>query len=416
MLSLVDTALMGHLPEAEIFLAAVAVGAAIFNFVYWAFGFLRMGATGLTAQAYGAGDAKAASLVLGRAFLTGLAGGLVVILLQWPIGELAFSLMNGSEAALQEAETYFDIRIWAAPATIGLYAVHGWFLGMQNAWYPLLLALTANGLNLGFNLLFVQGLGMEADGIALGTVIAQYGGLLLGIILILKKYPEYVRRIIPKELLDWQALKRFFGVNADIFIRTLCLVFAMNYFIAKSGDLGDDVLSANSLLMQLLTFMAFMVDGFAFAAESLIGKAVGAARLSGGAGLGPLIRRLIVWGMGFGIFFALLYELLGPVFLGWLTYETEIVQLAGQYIHWLALTCVAGSLAYLWDGIYLGATRTRPLRDSMVVAAFVVFLPLMYFLGNWLENDGFWLALLAFMLARGLALSWLSRKVFAEKE
>ena len=244
---------MGHLGS-EIYIGAIALGGMIFNFIYWGFSFLRMGTSGFTAQAYGAGDKNETITILSRAMLVALFGSILIILLQSPISFLSFSMINGSPEIEQLAAEYFHIRIWAAPATLGLYALTGWFLGMQNARIPMVIAIVINILNLIFNLIFVYGLGMKADGVALGTLISQYIGLIMALIFFFKYYKKLAVFWSYADMMVWEPIKRFFMVNKDIFIRTICLIFTFSFFTARSASENDTILAVNTLLLQFLLF------------------------------------------------------------------------------------------------------------------------------------------------------------------
>ena len=406
LLSAVDAALMGHLPGAEAYLSAIVIATGIFNFIYWGFGFLRMGTTGLAAQAFGAGNGAESLLILGRGLLVALGGGLLILLAQVPLAWAGFGLMNPAPEAAMIAEEYYDIRIWAAPATLALYVLHGWFLGMQNSIYPMLLAILANVLNLGLNLWFVQGLGMAAEGIALGTVISQYLVLLAAVGLLLYRYRFMFSEWQGRLLLQGRAMLRFFVVNRDIFIRTMCLVVVFNYFIRTSGSFGLQTQSANAILLQLLFVMSYLVDGFAFAAESLVGRFKGAGDL---VGLLDAIRRIFRWGMGFALVFCLVYWLAGPVFLGLFTDKPLILERAMEFLPWMIVMPLVGAYSFIWDGVYLGATTSAPMRNSMLASTAAFFLVWMA-TGSFLGNHGLWLAMLVFMAFRGFTLALFARK------
>jgi MATE family multidrug resistance protein len=399
LLGLVDTALMGRM-ESELYIGAVALGSIIFNFIYWGFGFLRMGTTGLTAQSYGRGDCREASDILGRALLVAAAGGVLMILFQGMIAWAGFGLMQGGSEVKELALRYFFIRIYAAPATLGLYAFHGWFLGLQNARYPMILTILANGANILFNVYFVFRLGMKSDGVALGTVCAQYLGLAAAVILCLRKYREHLLAIKFGRIKNISALKRFFSVNIDIFVRTMGLIFAFAFFVSQSAAMDSLVLAANQILLQYLNLMSFGVDGFAFAAESLVGRFIGEGR---GQNLRGSVRLLFLWGCGLGAFFSL------RIF----TDQAEIIRAARPYVWWMTILPLAGSLAYMWDGVYIGATATKALRNMMVLSLLLGYLPVYYLTRGFLGNHGLWLAMFVFMAARAATL-WLAapRQIF----
>ena len=407
LLGLVDAALMGHLPNAQLYLGAIAIAAAIFNILYWSFGFLRMGTTGLTAQAWGAEKGQESLLVLGRGLFVALGLGFLLIFLQIPVEWAGLALMEGSPEAKEIASSYFFIRIYAAPATLALYVFHGWFLGMQNAIIPLGLSILVNVVNIGANFLFVYGFEMGAEGIAWGTLIAQYSSLALAALLFFLRYRPLLAHRKGARLFDPAALRRFFTVNRDIFIRTACLVFTFSYFTSRSGVFGDGILAANALLLQLLYLMSYIVDGFGFAAESLLGKYKGAEEKGK---MPKLIRRIILWGMGFGSLFSLAYWLGGESILTILSNDEKVVEEAVKFLPWLIWMPIGGTFAFMWDGIYIGATATVDMRNTMIAATFVIFLPIALFTTGHLGNDGLWLAITAFMLARGVFLAALAKK------
>ncbi len=406
LLSGVDTALVGHLPQTY-FIGAVAVGSMIFNFIYWGFGFLRMGTTGLTAQAFGAGKRKEIITILGRGLIVALSGSLLIIVLQKPLAQLSFHLIHASNEVEHYARNYYFIRIFAAPATLALYAFQGWFLGMQNARYPLVLTVVTNLLNVGFDFLFVYGLGMNSDGVALGTVLAQYIGLVLAVWLFCRRYRSYLGDMDRKRLFDVARFRRFLSINSDIFLRTLLLVFAFSFFTAKSAEFGDGVLAANSVLMQLWLIFSYAIDGFAFSGESLVGKFWGGRDYSN---LRRVIRYLFYWGSGLGLFFSLVYFLFPRPLIYVFTNQQAVVNIALSYMGWTMIAPVLNSFCYIWDGIYLGATATKAMRNTSILALFVFFLPAYYIMRPIWGNNGMWLAMTFFMIFRGLSLWILSRK------
>lgn len=411
LLSSVDTALLGHLEEIH-YLGALAVGGIIFNFVYWGFGFLRMGTTGLTAQAYGNNNQQEISLTLVRTLLIAVAGGLVLILLQELIAKISFFLIAATPDVEKYARQYFYIRIYAAPATLALYAFHGWFLGMQNAKYPLILTVLVNILNIIFNVLFIYKFGMKSDGVAYGTLIAQYSGLLAAVILYAKKYSGYSLRATKEQILERLALRRIFGVNIDIFIRTLCLIFTFSFFTAMSAKHGETILAVNTILLQLITILAYGVDGFAFASESLVGKYIGARDE---AKLRKTINYSFVWGIGLGIVVSIIFALFDESILRIFTDKEDIIRLAMTYMVWIVIAPLINSFAFIWDGIFIGATATAPMRNSMIFCTFGGFLPTYLLLKDALGNHSLWLALTLFMVLRGVTLTWYARKYLYKK-
>ena len=404
MLSAVDTALMGRL-ENEQYLGAIAIGGVIFSFVYWGFGFLRMGVTGLTAQAYGAKDAKESTLILKRAAIVGLLIGLLLIVVQPLIAALSFYLMDAGAEVEQLARSYFHIRIYAAPATLTLHVFHGWFLGMQNAKYPMFLAIVVNLLNLVLNLVFVKVLMMTSDGVALGTVIAQYFGLLCTVGLFLRKYRHLWDGWHLKGVLNLPALKRFFRISGDIFIRTLSVLFCHAFFTSKAAALSDTALAINTILLQFIHILAYGIDGFAFAVESLVGRYKGAREITN---LKRSVRYSFWWVLLLSAGFSLVFGLLGTKLLYFFTNKTDLLIGARPYLIWIAIAPPINSVAYIWDGVFIGATASTPMRNSML-ASTVVFL-FAYVLLKGLGNHGLWMALTLFSIARGTTLTALAPK------
>lgn len=402
LLSSVDTAVVGHLDKIS-YLGAIAVGSMIFNFIYWGFGFLRMGTTGLTAQAYGSKNPKEGYLIFSRAALV---SGVVLLLLQDLIILVVFQLVNSSEEVEYYARQYFHIRIYAAPATLLLYVFHGWFLGIQNAKIPLLLTVVVNVLNVFFNLLFIYKFDMKSDGVALGTVISQYIGLILAALIFYRVNRQNIKLYL-REILEINAVRKFFKVNADIFIRTLCLIFVFSFFTAKSAEFGDDLLAANTILLQLWMILAYGVDGFAFAAESLVGKYIGAGNRSK---LVSVIKYSFYWGMGIGATLSIVYYIFDAGLISIFTNKENIILLSLTYFGWTAAAPLVNSVSYIWDGIYIGATSTKAMRNSILFSTLIVFLPVYYLTFNIWGNHGLWFSLTIFMLARGLTLAIYSRK------
>lgn len=405
LLSSVDTALVGHLDEVY-YLGAIAVGGMIFNFIYWGFGFLRMGTTGLTAQAYGQKNDRESILVFSRAIIVAAVGSAVLLLFQKPILDFTFTFVDSSPEVEEYARIYFNIRIWAAPATLSMYAIQGWFLGMQNAKDPMLVTIFVNLLNIIFNVIFIYQFGMNVDGVAYGTVAAAYLGLFFGLFLLLKKYGNLRNAFDPGGILDMTGIKKFFLVNRDILIRTLCVIFTFSFFTAKSAEFGDDILAANTILLQLWSILAYGIDGFAYAAESLVGRYIGAEdRLR----LHKAIRYTLGWGLGLGAGIAAIYLLFGGVIVSLFTDNQAIIILAMSYFSWTAAAPLVNSLCFIWDGVFLGATATKPMRNSMVATVVLIYIPVYYLTIGALGNHALWLAMTLFMVFRGLALTWYAR-------
>ncbi len=408
LLGMADFALMGHLKtDSVVYVGAVALGTTIFNVLYMSLGFLRMGTSGFTAQSYGAKDDKALGIGLQRSLLVALLLAFSLILLQYPIQWAAFKMLDGSQQVTSLARQYFYIRIYAAPATLALYSFYGWFLGMQNARIPMTIAIVVNSMNIGLNFLFVYAFHMHSNGVALASVLAQYTGLLLAIWFLLKKYKMYARRIALKILLKKEGLVVFFKVNGDIFIRTLLLIFVLTFFTAVSARINNKILAVNTLLFQFFFFFSYFADGFAFAGEALAGKAKGSGNIHL---LRKTVNRLFIWGLGIALLTSLIYLVGLKYFMYILTDNTAIIHLAKEYAWWVVLLPLTGIAAFIWDGIYVGVTAAKAMRNTMILSTLFIFLPAFYLLFPLLGNHGLWLALQLFMISRGLSMWLLARK------
>lgn len=410
LLGIVDMILMGHLGSDK-YVGAVALGSLIFNFIYWGFGFLRMGTTGFTAQAYGRRDLPETINVLSRALFISISAGLLLILVQRPVEWIGFRVLNGEPEVESLAATYFRIRIWAAPATLSQFALLGWYIGMQNARIPMVISIVVNMVNIGFNYLFVIVLGYNADGVALGTVIAQYTGLLLSLLFFRKYFRKILKYWNREAIIRLHKLKEFLSVNKDIFIRTMCLVIVFSFFTARSASSdtlsgGDEtVLAVNSLLMQFFMFFSFLIDGFAYASEALTGRYIGSGNRRD---LVKSIRLLFIWGLGISILFTLVYMTFGDAIFRLLTSIPSVIENARPYFIWIVIVPLVSFVAFLWDGIYIGATAGKEMRNSMLIATLLVFFPAYIILENLLGNHGLWLAFILFMMARGITMTILA--------
>lgn len=397
LLGLIDVTIVGHLGSAS-YIGAIAVGGMLFNMIYWIFGFLRMGTSGLTAQAYGAHDLKEVTRILLRSTGISLMLALALLILQYPIRLIAFELIDTSAEVQQLATLYFHICIWGTPATLGLYSFSGWFIGMQNSRFPMFIAITQNIVNIVASLLFVFVFGMKVEGVALGTLIAQYAGLFMAYLLWLRYYRPLRKYISRKQLFTHDAMKRLFQVNRDIFLRTLCLVAVTVFFTSTGAAFGDVVLAVNTLLMQLFTLFSYIMDGFAYAGEALTGKYIGAGNRQE---LQRTIRHLFGWGIALSLAFTLLYGIGGKEFLGLLTNEQSVISASGDYFYWVLAIPLAGFAAFLLDGICIGATSTHIMLKAMVVASGSFFL-IYYSLHNVLHNHALWLGFIVYLALRGI--------------
>lgn len=401
LLGLVDVAIVGHLGSVS-YIGAIAVGGMLFNMIYWIFGFLRMGTSGMTAQAYGKRDLTEVVRTLLRAVGVGLLISLGLWILQSPILRGAFVLIDATEEVKRWASLYFNICIWGAPAVLGLYGFAGWFIGMQNSRFPMFIAITQNIVNIAASLCFVFVLGMKVEGVALGTLIAQYAGLFMAFALWLKYYGRLKAYIDWDGLWDGEAMRRFFSVNSDIFFRTLCLVAVTTFFTSTGARQGDVILAVNTLLMQLFTLFSYIMDGFAYAGEALAGRFIGAKN---DVGLRKCIRLLFLWGIGLSLSFTILYAFLGRDFLGLLTNDTSVIKASGDYFYWVLAIPLCGFSAFLWDGVFIGATATRQMLCSMLVASATFFI-IYYLFYRSMGNHALWMAFLGYLSLRG-GMQWI---------
>lgn len=404
LLGLIDVAIVGHLGNPS-YIGAIAVGGMLFNIVYWIFGFLRMGTSGMTSQAYGRRDLNEITRILVRAVATGFVIAICLIVLQYPIKETAFALIKTTPDVEHLANVYFMICVWGAPAVLGLYGFAGWFIGMQNSRIPMFIAITQNVVNIVASTSFVFGLGMKVEGVALGTLIAQYAGLFMAIGLWLHYYGRLKVRIHLKNSLQWEAMRRFFTVNSDIFFRTLCLVAVTTFFTSVGARQGDVVLAVNTLLMQLFTLFSYIMDGFAYAGEALAGRCIGAGNKFA---LRRTIHSLFAWGAGLSLLFTLLYGIGGKEFLELLTNDAGVIRESQTYFYWVLAIPLAGFSAFLWDGIFIGATATRQMLYSMLVASGCFFLIYYVFFPS-MANHALWMAFIAYLFLRGVVQGILGR-------
>ena len=395
LLSTVDTALMGRLSEVHI--GAVGLGAMIFNFIYWNFGFLRMGTTGITAQYFGEENKLQLTNTLGRALFISFILAALVIIMQWPFLELSESALNVEEAQVGLLAEYFQIRIWAAPATLALYALLGWFFGMQNAIYPLIITIFINGLNIILSWYFVAHLQWEVAGVAWGTVIAQYGGLMVALLLFMISYKANLQEFSRTSMLKIEELKKFLLINRDIFLRTLMLTFSFGFFYSVSSSQGSMVLAANIILLQFLNWMSYGIDGFAYASESLVGKYYGQKDQNK---LIKAIRLSFIWGGILALFYSLIYWFFGEQLVQVFTDQASVQNTTSPFLFWMIILPIASFACYIWDGVFIGLTASKTMRDSMFLA--IVIYMIAYYLLKPYGNNGLWLSLMLFLISRSL--------------
>ncbi len=407
LLGLVDMMLMGHL-ESVAYIGAIGLGGTIFSVMYSIFSFMRAGTTGFTAQAYGGQDRQEISYAFYRSICIAFIATVLVLSLQRPIEWIAMQLLNGSEEVLAFTSDYFRVRIWAAPAVLCLYTFNGWYIGMQNTTIPMVIAILINVVNIGLSVLFVNVFKMGVVGVALGTVIAQYTGLLTAFIFMLVRYRQYLVPVRRAILLQADKLRRFFKVNTDFMIRSILLVLTIAFFTNQSAKLGDDILAVNMILMQFFYIFSYFTDGFAYAGEALVGRFTGAHDLSN---LKKTIKYLLIWGVALSVPFTLLYWAFPEAFIRLVSDQPGVAEQARPYYIYMVLIPVITFAAFLWDGIYIGATAAREIRNTMIIASLLVFLPAWYFLMPVYGNHGLWIAFLLFMVARGVSMTVMAKNI-----
>ena len=375
---MVDIAVAGHLDtSAAVMIGGIAIGTMLFDLLYWNFGFLRVGTGGLAAQAYGRGDRKECARIFTRAVGIALACALMLIAIQWIFVKAAFLVVDYTPQVRELAQRYFFIRIWAAPATLSLMAFKGWFIGMQDSVSPMIVDLVVNGMNvlmsivlaLGFNVGTLHYEGMGFSGIAAGTVCAQYSGLLTAVCIMIFKYVRttfsYLERGDLRSVFKGSETKRFFVMNADLFVRSLCFIAIYIGFTVISARYGDVLLAVSSIMMKLLMIFSYFTDGFAYAGEALTGRYIGA---KDGHMVRQTVRWTFVWSMGIALIFMGIYHFAGVPMLKMMTSDMAVVAAAEGYLPWLLLMPIIGCAAFTWDGIYIGATASKAIRNSMLWA------------------------------------------------
>ncbi len=410
LMGIASTAIAGHwdTENSAATIGALAIGVSIFNFIYWNCGFVRMGTSGLTAQAFGAGDFRECTNMLARALSVAAAMGLLVLLLQYPLGEFALWAMNGS----QTVSDYYYARIWAVPAGILLFAFNGWYTGMQNAVIPMVIAIAVNVIHILFSLWFVFGFDMGIVGIAYASVAAQAAGVVLAALMLIVRYRNVLTKIDWREVFDWRPMRQFFIINRDIMLRTLCIVAVYTFFTAISARMEEGLLAVNTLLLQLFTLFSYMNDGFAYAAEALTGRFIGARDR---ASLRNCLKRCLLWGTLISILFVGVYIVwwhdLVNVFVPKNSADARlIVELAGRYIGWIIAIPIAAAMPFIMDGIMVGATETRIMRNSMFYSSVAYFL-IFYAFRGWVGNNALWLAFMLYMFLRGVLQFFMTRRL-----
>lgn len=395
LLGLVDVAIVGHMGSA-VYIGAVAVGSMIFNLVYWLFGFLRMGTSGMTSQALGRRDFTEVASLLARSLSMALGIALLFIVFQGPMKWAAFALIGPTADVAPYASTYFDIVIWGAPASLALFSLMGWFIGMQNTRFPMFISIMQNVVNILASLTLVYGFGMKIEGVALGTVIAQYIGFIVALGLLVHHYGRLFRYFQKQRI--FRNIRQFLHVNRDIFLRTLCLVAVNLFFTSAGARQGAVILSVNTVMMQLYLFFSYFMDGFAYAGEALGGKTYGAHNRSA---FHETLRRLWLWTLIVTTVFTILYLCCGEWIISILTDEPQVIEAAQAYLWWVWLIPATGCVAFIWDGIFIGVTATRGMLVSSCLSA-LLFFGVYEITRDAIGNHGLWLAMILYLLMRGI--------------
>ena len=444
LLGMIDVAIVGHMGS-PVYIGAVAVGSMIFNLVYWLFGFLRMGSSGMTSQALGRRNFAEVTRILVRSTTIAFSIALLFIILQIPMKWASFALIGPTSDVLPYAETYFFIVIWGAPAVLGLYSLSGWFIGMQNTRFPMFISIIQNIVNILTSLTLVYGFGMRIEGVALGTVIAQYAGFIVAVGLIVRYYGRHLRPTPSPSQREWcldtSSIQQsnqaplpsggagggFFQINRDIFLRTLCLVAVNLYFTSAGARQGAVILSVNTVLMQLYLFFSYFMDGFAYAGEALGGRTYGAKNA---LAFHETLRRLWMWTLVVTVGYTLLYIVGGRWIVSLLTDEPQVLEVSREYLWWAWLIPAAGCVAFIWDGVFIGITATRGMLVSSFLSALVFFaISHISFLfppscvpsvasvlrpsASFLENHFLWLAMIVYLAMRGILQTiWYRLRIF----
>ena len=401
LVGLVDTAIVGHISDAAA-IGGIAIGTMLFDLLYWNFGFLRVGTSGLTAQAFGADRKDECFRILRQSLSIALIAAAVIWTIQWLFVTAVLAIVPCSPQVAETARTYFFIRIWAAPATLSLFTLKGWFIGMQDTKSPMAVDITVNVLNMAASYLLAVNAGLGVPGVAWGTLIAQYSGLVLTVAILIGKYRLRIERFRLGEKGDW---KRMMKLNGNLFVRSLCFMVVYVGFTSLASKYGDTELAVSSILMKLFMFFSFFIDGFAYAGEALVGKAFGSRE-----DVRPVVRLLFNWSIGVGLVFTAVYALWGMESIGWLTNDSTVLSAARPYLGWLIAMPIVSTLAFMWDGVYTGATAGVQIRNAMIYAAvaFVVAYAACY---RWLGVQALYVAYFAHLFARVIYLTGQWKKI-----
>ena len=408
-MGIAGTMIAGHLGDSVATIGALAIGVSIFNFIYWNCSFIRMGTSGITAQAYGAGDRRTTTLMLARAVMVSIVVGVLVLLLQKPLGWGALKIMNGNEMVAE----YFFARVWAVPAGVLLFGLNGWLTGMQNAIIPMIVAIAVNVIHIVFSIFLAFDFGLGITGIAYASVIAQWMGVIVTGAITWWHYRKGFVSVSWREVMDLQSMKEFFLINRDIIVRTLCIVMTYTFFTAASARMDDPtILAVNTILLQLFTLFSYMNDGFAYSAEALTGRFIGARDVKS---LRDCVKKCLMWGVIVGVVYV-------EVYIGWwrdlLTLfldsgaddAEKIMEYAERYIGWIIAIPLAASMPFIMDGIMVGATQSRIMRDSMIYST-IAYFAIFYTMRPLIGNNALWLAFSSYMFLRGVLQYFMAKRL-----
>jgi MATE family multidrug resistance protein len=428
LVGMVDTAIVGHISNAS-YIGGIAIGTMLFDLLYWNFGFLRVGTSGMTAQAYGKGDRVECARLLSQSVGIALIGALVIWLIQWLFVTAVLAVVPCSAEVSAFARDYFFVRIWAAPATLSLMAFKGWFIGMQDTVSPMITDIIVNVVNMGVSYALAVYTPLGAMGVAYGTVIAQLTGLLIAFVLLLVKYKDICHQLkrlfVDKANRLWGGeMKRFMSLNGSLFIRSLCFMVVYVGFTSLASNYGDTELAVSTIIMKLFMLFSYFVDGFAYAGEALVGKEIGVCRRClendsdttygverGDEAIRRVVRLLFAWSLGVGVLFTLIFYVWEEPLYRLMTSDSIVLERLADYTFWLVTMPIVSTLAFMWDGVYAGATAGKQIRNAMIYAAlgFVLCYVATYW---WLGIQGLYIAYFVHLLARVLYLTFAWRKVY----
>jgi MATE family multidrug resistance protein len=405
LVGLTDLVIAGHIGDA-IIISGIAIGSMMFDLLYWNFGFLRLGTSGFTAQAYGRRDLPGAVKVFMEAMGTAMLSALLMLVLQFPVIKYAPYVVEISPEAMVYVKQYFLTRIWAAPAVMALFVIRGWLIGMQNSMSTMIIDVVVNGANIGCSIFFAITLDMGILGIAAGTLVAQYTGLITGFLILVIQYGKLRKYVCWEHLLRLREMKNFFKVNGDIFIRSVCMLVIYCGFTIFSSKYGEEILAINTILLKLMMLYSYFLDGFAYAGEALAGRYIGA---KDPPRLNVAIRLLFIWALSIGIISTIVYATGFKELVSLVTSNYAIINNSTEFYGWVIAMPIVSCLAFLWDGIYIGATASVPMRNIMIISV-AAFLICYYGFNSFMGTHALWLAYIVHLILRTIGCQFLAKK------